>query len=207
MSDHDEEAVKSALEEHHNKIRTIVHKAWSEVADVAEYRSRQGYAQVRYPRTVANNVFDAIANYAHSEFSSDENVKVIVEPQTIKVLFNGRQHDGIKVVGRFKKGDEEHLGRNICTQAVLNFTDEQLCLPGFEDAKKVEFVWLPNDIGTKIGKVLVVARDLRKVVWEYEIAEADEGGVVIPLAPTPQDDTDGSLITPKRPDVAKDEGQ
>jgi hypothetical protein len=74
------------------------------------------------------------------------------------------------------------LGRNIETQAVLQFVDADEMLPGFPAATaKVEFMWLANEIFTRLERVLVVARDEDRLLWEYEI-EAVETVVPFPVA-------------------------
>lgn len=205
MSQPDEDAVKAALSSYHSRIRSVVLRAWDEWINVSNFRSEEGYGVVRYPRTVANYVFDAIARNAVKEFGSDNDVRVLVEPQTIKVHFQQREREKKEILGRFKKGDDEHLGQNNRTQAVFNFIDAQYVFPGMEDADKVEFIWIANEIGMAIDKVLVVARDVNRLIWQYEIDDAAESSVTFPFPTPPMPDDgaregDDSLVSPKRND-------
>jgi hypothetical protein len=178
-------------------------RAWEEWKAVSTFRAKRGFHRVLYPRTIANYVFDAIARYAIAEFDLDPKVRVIIEAQTIKLCFDE------KVIGRFKKGDGDNLGQNHPTVAVLEFIDPQLTIPGLPAAAdKVEFIWIGGDLGTTISKVLVVARDVNRRIWEYEIEDAGEGGGVVPLPPPSAPDDGGSgsdLVSPKRKDDAAED--
>src|SRR5438445_3278197 len=154
MDQYSESDVRDALAPYHSRIRAVVVLGFKEWLSVSECRSAKGFAPILYPRTITNYVFDAIARHARTEFGPDTSVRILDESQTVKFCF------GNKVIGRFKKGDEDHLGQNIQTQSVLVFIDPQHTLPGFPpQAAKVEFVWAANDIGNEVQSILVVARD------------------------------------------------
>lgn len=196
--------VQGVLEPYHRRIRRIVEEAWAEWRAVDGFRKRQKFGPVLYPRTVANYIFDAIARLAIKEFADDSSVHVEIEAQTIKIVFKS------VVLARFKKGDDDKLGQNIPTQSVLAFIDADGIFPGMPpETSKVEFIWLANEIHTRLEHVLVVARDGDELLWDYEIGPADEAGATIiefpapPLAPTPSDDD--KLVTPKKPDIKKTE--
>lgn len=196
--------VQSALGEFHSRIRRVVEIAWAEWRMIADFRSEKGLGPVLYPRTVANFVFDAIARHAFTEFASDPSVHVRVEAQTIKLFFKG------DVLARFKKGSENKLGQNIETQAALAFVDADGTLPGLPpETVKVEFIWLANDIQTRLEHVLVVARDNDRLLWEYEIEPGDEGtGTVIPFPTGPSEPTDSDdrdLVKPRAPSAREAE--
>lgn len=202
MDQYSEAQVREALTPYHSRIKGAIVSGFAEWLAVAECRTKNGFAPILYPRTITNYVFDAIARNARSVLGLDPTVRVLDETQTVKFCF------GNVVVGRFKKGDDDHLGQNIPTQAVLGFVDPQQSLPGFPPAAaKVEFVWAANDIGTEIESVLVVARDCERLLWSYEIDDAAEsGGIGVVVLPTPSGpDDDEPLVKPKvafRKDVA-----
>ncbi len=161
-----EQDVKDALSPFHPRISAIINRAYAEWLSMAECRVKNGYAPLLYPRTVTNNIFDAIAREAMAEFNDDPNVRVVPESQTVKFCFSN------EVIARFKKADECNLGQNIPTQAALDFADAQQTLPGFPpEAVKVEFTWAANDIGTEIDRITVLARDHNSVLWSYEIID------------------------------------
>lgn len=196
------EDVQETLDEFHSRIRRIVERAWAEWRAVAEFRTKSGYGPMMYSRTVANYMFDAIARNAVTEFISDPAVHISIEPQTIKLFFRSG------VCARFKKGDDSKLGQNNPTQASLAFEEVDGMLPGFPpETAKVEFIWLANDINTRLEHVLVVARDGDQLLWDYEIEEGAAGAGAVtafpepPVPPTPPEDD--NLVTPKTPDVKK----
>jgi hypothetical protein len=132
------------------------------------------------------------------EFADDASVHLRIEAQTIKFFFKG------EVFARFKKGDDNGLGQNILTQAAMSFIDAERTLPGLPaETAKVEFVWMANDIFTSLERVLVVARDGDRLLWDYEIdAEETGAGTVVPFTPPPRNPPPGPggnerLVKPK----------
>lgn len=193
-----EAEVYDVLSPYHDRIQTIVERAWTEWRVTAEFRTKNNLGPVLYPRTMTNYVFDAIARFAIAEFADDSTVSAKVESQTVKFFFKGM------VLGRFKKGDEGNLGQNITTQAVLNFIETDGVLPGMPpETAKVEFVWRSNELNTQLEHVFVVARDHNRLLWQYEIGGSAAGtGTVIPFPESPKGPADGAdddLVKPKLP--------
>jgi hypothetical protein len=196
-------SVQDVLGPFHGRIRSVVERAWAEWRLHAAWRVEVDLDPILYSRTIANYVFDAIARIAVKEFASDSSVHLKIEAQTIKLFFKGG------VCARFKKGDDNKLGQNHPTQASLAFECADAQLPWFpEETAKVEFIWIANDINTRLEHVLVVARDGDRLLWDYEI-EADASGIVLPFTPTPDSPNDlpdaPALITPKVSEVKKPE--
>jgi hypothetical protein len=192
MDQFSEAEVTEALAPYHGRIMQAVVAGFKEWLVVADVRSKQGFSPILYPRTVTNYVFDAIARNARSMFGLDTTVRVFDESQTVKFCFND------KVIGRFKKGDEDNLGKNITTQAVLDFVGAQQVLPGLPpEAAKVEFLWAANDIGTYVERVMVVARDGDSLLWSYEIDVAADDTSVVHLHAPDGPDSSSPLIKPK----------
>lgn len=191
------EEVKSALLPYHPRIKQVVEEAYAEWRSVNDFRLMSGYGTIMYSRTVANFVFDAIARSAASVFGGDKSVRVHHETQTVKFIFKNT------VIARFKKGDDDHPGQNIPTQAVLDYLDPQQTLPGLPAAAaKVEIMWKANDIGTKIEEVTVAARDGKQVIWSYridDIAEADGFGILnFPIGPSPDEFSPLVVVKPRK---------
>lgn len=200
-----EEEVRAVLAPFHQRIRKVVERAWAEWKAMSDYRAGQNLATVLYPRTVANYVFDAIARYAIEEFAGDVSVRVVVEPQTIKLFFRGGE-----VLARFKKGDDSKLGQNNPTQSSIAFEAVSNDLfGGLLSSTKVEFVWMPNAISTRLDRVLVVARDGDRRLWDYEIGAAEDGtNAILPMPPVTPADPDGEiLVFPKLPASKKSDQQ
>jgi hypothetical protein len=192
------DAVHDILDPFHTRIRGVVERAWAEWRAHAAWRVEAELQPLLYSRTIANYVFDAIARIAVLEFAADTSVHVQIEPQTIKLFFKGG------VCARFKKGDDNKLGQNHPTQASLAFEEADGQLPWFPvETAKVEFIWLANDINTRLEHVLVVARDGDRLLWDYEI-ENLESSTVVPFPTTSPDGPDGGdLITVKPAEVQK----
>jgi hypothetical protein len=178
--------VRDILEPYHPRIRGVVELAWAEWRTVAVLRADEGLPPLMYSRTVANYVFDAIARIAVDEFASDNSVHLKIEAQTVKFHFKA----GVLV--RFKKGDDNKLGRNIPTQSALAFADPDCLFSDLPpDTAKVEVIWIANEIQTLLDHVLVVARDGDRLLWDYEIEESGAGeGTVIPFPMFPNDPGD-----------------
>ncbi|WP_319568989.1 hypothetical protein [Cohaesibacter marisflavi] len=180
MSHLTEEDVKAILNPYHGTLRQLVCSAYEEFVFYKASRAERAKSPVRYPRTIANFVFDEIANLASSEFTLDKDVAIFEQPQTIKLLVQGQ------VIIRFKKGDSEGLGRNVMTQAEMDFIDPQQSLPGLpKEAEKVEITWKPNVLGTEISSVSVVSRSGSHSNWSYEIPEEESGRDfnIVPIPP------------------------
>jgi hypothetical protein len=160
-----------------------------------------GYDPVLYSRTVSNYVFDAVVRRALVEFADDPDIRVIPNTQTVKFCF------GQVVLARFKKGDEDNLGRNQPTQAVIDFIYAQGTLPGIPpEAAKVEILYSATEIEDAIESVIVAARDGDKLVWHYDVdgGIAPEGVIPFPQPSSPEDPDgdDDQLIKPR---IADDE--
>ena len=187
------EEVQSALEPHHPRIRKVIDDAWGEWRAVQAFRQQADYGALAYTRTISNYMFDAIARRATRAFAAVDHVHIRAEAQTVKFFFGGT------VLVRFKKGDDAKLGCNIPTEAALAFIDAERQVPGLPpETAKVEIIWQPNEIWTQVDRVLVVARDGDRLIWEYEIGLEEEGAQLLefPRGPRPEDD-DQPLVKPK----------
>lgn len=151
--------VKNALLDFEETLLDVVHGAWG------DWLGSPHRSQIRYSRVRANLVHAFIVNRAISAFDANPDVHAVHQDETAKFLF--RQ----KVLVRFKKGDSNHLGSNIETQAVLAFTDPQMTIPGLPDVQKVDVVYVLNDLQTSIDRIAVTARDNDVRLWTYDIED------------------------------------
>jgi hypothetical protein len=185
---------KAKLSPYHGIIRSVIDEAWAEWRKVQRFREDNGFNPVLYARTISNYMFDAIARRAIPRLGAEAKVLLQTDAQTFKAYVNG-------VLVRVKKGGEDGLGCNWPTQTALAFEEVGGHFPGFPaETTKVEIIWLPNDIWTKVEQLLIVARDGDKMLWQYEIP-ADEGtGIVkrLPIWPSDPGHISGNgLIKPK----------
>ncbi len=180
----------------HGRIRNVIDRAFKDLLELRSCLKEKGVAPFIYERTTANVLFDFVIQHAHAEFDTDQNVRVIDQSQTVKFCF------GDKVLLRFKKGDKDHLGRNLLTQAVIDFVNAGAFLPGMPPAAaKVEILYSLNDLETEIESIIVAARDGDQMLWHYEIGKPDAENVIgLPLTTPPADDgedDDELLVRPR----------
>jgi hypothetical protein len=177
---------------YHAMIWRIIHEAFDEWRSVQAFRAENGMSPMLYDRSVANYVFDAIARRAIPTFGLEERVNLRLEAQTFKIFVGD-------IVARFKKGGQDKLGSSIPTLAALAFEEADGILPGMPpEAGKVEIIWLPNDIGTRVEQILIIARDGDRLIWEYEIEDPDAADIIpFPVAPAPEGPEGDDLVKPK----------
>ncbi|HSF96388.1 MAG TPA: hypothetical protein VLA52_15285 [Thermohalobaculum sp.] len=207
MTRYKEDDVRRQMTPYHGRIVDVVRRGHGEWVAVKKFMAKSGFGSVLYPRTVANHVFDAVVRSALAEFADDPDIRIIDETQTIKFCF------GNVVLARFKKGDEDNLGRNQPTQAVLDFVSAQGNLPGFApSAAKVEILYSVDTIEDGIERIVIAARDGANLLWHYELDDDTEANAVIPFpepAPLQSDDADDEqIVTPRKrgEDAADDKG-
>lgn len=189
----DKDEVFTLLEEFHPRIRAVVERAWQEWMEY-EHKGRL----IFMPRFRAVFVFDAIARNAILEFVDDAKIRVKVEKQTVKFLFNDQ------VFTRFKKGNGRGLGDNIETQAVLDFIDPNRTIPGLlPEIMKVEFCYALDELGVGLNDVSVVARNKALRVWSYPIGRSQSSGGVLPFPSLP-DDPMPPTVFPRKPEAAEE---
>ena len=187
----DQDEVRRLMAEFEPRLREVADAAWQEWMEFPD-RGRIEYVG----RLRAAFVFDAFVRRARAEFADDGEVRVIPKSQTAQFLFKDQ------VLVRFKKGNARGVGSNIETQAVLDFIDPQRSIPGLlPDLLRIEVCYQPDDLGTRLDDVAVVARNRTRRVWAYSL-RPDEGRV-IPLPQDPPDQTP-PVVTPRR--VAKKKG-
>ena len=205
MDQHNEHHVRQQLEPYHNRILQVIERGHGEWVAVKNFMIHNGYGSVLYPRTIANFVFDAVVRHAITEFGNDDNIRTIAEAQTVKFCF------GETVLMRFKKGDEDNLGQNLLTQAVIDFIFVQKNLPGFAPkAAKIEVLYSASDIDDRIERVVVAARDGDQLLWHYRLDKGSEADDTIPLVPSITSSNEGAgevpIIVPRKRDIANDAG-
>jgi hypothetical protein len=160
--------VQHVLEDFELRMREILEGAWEDWLVLP----RRG---VLSARSRASIIFDFVKLRAITEFDGDPNIRVIPKGPTVQFLFKDR------VLVRFKKANWAGLGSNIETQAVIEFVDPQLVIPGLlPDIFKVEVCYHLDKFATRIDTLAVTARERNRKLWSYELRrpEAGAGGVV-----------------------------
>ena len=180
--------VRALLEEFEPRIRETIDRAWQEWMAYPDKGKLVFLARFR-----ATFIFDSIARNAMLEFASDKKIRVKVEKQTVKFLFKDQ------VFTRFKKGNCRGVGSNIETQAVLDFIDPNRTIPGLlPDILRVEFCYAIDELGLGVSEVAVVARDINRRIWAYQIDRAVPSAAVYPF-PSPLPDVTPPTVFPRNP--------
>jgi len=186
--------VRQVLGPREKTILDLAHGAWD------DWLALPNRSRLRFTRTRANIVHEFMVDRAIIAFGGDADIRPIVKDETAKFLFDRR------LLVRFKKGDDNGLGSNIETQAVLAFIDPQLLIPGLPDLQKVDVVYILNDLQTKIERVAVTARNNDVRLWSYDI-EDRRGALVLPLT-LPSGPGEGGKVVRLRPRAnQKDRGE
>jgi hypothetical protein len=134
----------------------------------------------RFQRTMSTMMYDFIVQEAGPLLDDLPGVHRIDRTESAKYLFDDR------LLVRFKRGNKEGLGRNIETKAEHEFIDPRECFMGLPEVWKVEALWYPNKLATKLDKVKIVARDVNAKIWSYDIgAEPDTSLLPTPLPIVP----------------------
>lgn len=203
MIEHTETSVRERLEPFHSRICGVISRGYAEWLAMKRFMAESGFGAVLYPRTIANFVFDGVVRQALREFGEDKDVRIVLEPQTVKFVF------GETVLARFKKGDEDNLGQNHPTQAVFDFVVAQATLPGLpSSAVKVEILYSASDLDDEINSIIVAARDGDSLLWHYPILGEADGFDAIPLpVRSGGDEDDGPLVTPRITDDSERESE
>lgn len=186
------QAAKDALGPVHPRFVKVIVAAWAEWKIIRRFRTEQGFPPPLYDRTVSNDIFDGIARQAIREFGPDSAFILDRDAQSFKLRYKD-------FCLRFKKGDDDKLGMNWNTQAVLDFTEAEGLLPGLPpETAKLEIIWMANAMYSDLASVHVVARDGDKLIWEYplDLAAADDV-IPLPMLSVEPDDDLGQLVKPK----------
>lgn len=177
--------IRPVLEDFEIRMRLILEGAWE---DWMEMPKRAIFS----PRSRASMIFDFIRTRALAEFQGDRNIRVIPKGQTVQFLFKDR------VLVRFKKANGSGVGSNIETQAVIQFIDPQLQIPGLlPEVYRVEVCYHLDGLATQMESLAVTARGRKRKLWSYEL-QRPAAAEIIPL-PAPQ----GPAPTPPEVTIRK----
>jgi hypothetical protein len=167
----DMEEVRRLLEPHESAITRFYLDAWSAL------RAMKGAPQPMYLRTRASLLHNFVMNTAIPGLA-DAGVHIIEKHETAFFVVDGR------LLFRLKKGDERGITSNVDSQASLAFTDLEKplsLLADLPDVWRVDISYILNSLDTLIERIVVVARDVNRVLWSYSFYP-DVGAREIPQA-------------------------
>jgi len=170
----DEDEVRRVLRPFEEPLMDVHVKAWDRLIGCPEWPT------MVFARTGTVLMHDLIVQEAAMVLDDMEGVHRIAHDKSVRYLL------GDRVLLRFKKGTRSGLGSNIDTLANDNFIDAQTDLLDIPGAMKVELLWYPNKLRTKLDKVVVTARDGKSRLWGYAMGEEPDIGMLpteFPIAP------------------------
>jgi len=176
-----EATVRPILDEIRDHVVSAIRKAWD------DWLASDFNGIWRCKRSRANFVWEQIVGHAIRALQDHDAVHVVDSHETMKFLVRDT------VLFRFKKADETGRSSNVATQLALAFHDHEQDLFGLPEVQRVEVVYKLNRLETKIDDICVVARDRRKIAWEYSLLDAGEAAVPLPM-PEPKPERPAAAI-------------
>ena len=161
-------------------MRNAVLDAWDEVQ---QYEGLQWY---RRKSTCRHLMWEHTIKQLEKAVAGVLDVQLVPCNDTINIIVGGL------VLCRFKKADRYLNTHNLPTQMSLAFTCHvQLELPYPVGIQRVEIVHTLNDSETVIERVCIVAKSRGRVIWEYDLLDAEGSTLPLPIEPP--------ALPPKRP--------
>jgi hypothetical protein len=170
------------------KIRSAIEHAWRDVE--SKYPDRAWWRRTTTLRSVM------------WEHSVDRVMQVIEEDSDLRSV---KHHDTAsfiadeQVLFRLKKADRQLFSSNYPTPLANLFHRHTADLFGHEGFQRVEIVHTFNRFMTSIDWIGVVARQDKKIIWDFELRRGTEAAVV-PLPLPPSRPAGETVIKPTLPD-------
>ena len=167
----DKALVQRVLTQHDRDIvcRQAIEAGWKAVKekhpDLAWWRRKGTRAHVMWENTV---------DLAINSLADKPGVKHIPHYDTASFLFDD------SVLARFKVATVGLLTSNYPTPLARLFDHHEKDLFGFSGYHRIEIVHVFNRFGTALDWIGVVARERRKVIWDFELRV---GGAVVEKLP------------------------
>lgn len=180
--------VYSVLEPYEQPLMALHLKAWERLV------SNTAWPTLIFQRTASSLMHDFIAQEASAALDILPGVRRIDHDKSVRYLV------GDRVLFRFKRGTRNGLGSNIDTQANDDFIDADVDLLGIPEVWKVELLWYPNKLRTKLDRVVVSARDGKRRLWAYTLGSEPDVAMLpleLPVGPTAPARPGAGLVTVK----------
>ena len=169
MSYPEEDLVRDVLKPLDEVLIDVHLKAWGRLISNPEWPT------LAFVSTGSKMMHDFVVQEAAFALDDMPGVHKIAHDKSVRYLV------GDRVLFRFKKGNRDGLGSNIDTKANYDFIDADVDLLNLPGIMKVEVLWYPNRLMTKLDKVEVAARDGKSRLWGYALGEEPDIGML----PTP----------------------
>ncbi len=172
------------------RIRLCIEKAWDDLK--ADYVERPKWRRKSTTRAVMwEKSVEAVVN----ELDGDSQVKPVGHYDTISFVADD------VVLFRLKKAATTLFSANYPTPLAGLFHVHRADLFGHDGHHRVEIVHVFDRFQTKLEWIGVVARDKKKVIWQYELPNS--GASVTALRPSipPTGSAADSVLRPAKPDA------
>lgn len=180
--------VYRVLERYEQPLMSVHLKAWDRLVTNTVWPS------LIFQRTASSMMHDFIVQEAAIALDELSGMRRIAHDKSVRYLAED------KVLFRFKRGTRSGLGSNIDTQANDDFIDAEVDLLGIPAIWKVELLWYPNQLRTKLDRVEVGARDGKRRLWSYALGSGPDIAVLpldLPIGPTAPARPAKGLVTVK----------
>jgi hypothetical protein len=186
----DEDIVRRALEKDGRGVlcRQVIVDAWERVKqkhpDLAWWRRRATRANVMWENTTQGAI---------DKLSGLKGIKHVPHYDTGSWIFDDL------VLARFKVASVSLHTSNYPTPLALSFHQHNRDLFGFTDHHRVEFVHVLNRFGTALEWIGVVARQQKRVLWQFELPESAAATPVQRLPLVPKTPAADRVLIPVKP--------
>jgi hypothetical protein len=175
------------------KIRAAIMQAWADVQE--KYADRAWWRRATTLRSV---MWEHSVDRTMGVVSEDSGLVSVQHYDTASFIAEDT------VLFRLKKADTKLFSSNYPTpMAQLFHKHDKADLLGHVGHQRVEIVHTFNRFYTDIGWIGVVARDGKKVIWDFELRRS-EGAVVLPFPATPTLPAGKTVIKPNVPEVGEE---
>ena len=170
------------------RIRAAIDLAWKEVQ--AKYPDRAWW---RRASTLRHLMWEQSIERVMDVVESDPQLVYVPQNDTGSFIADDR------VLFRLKKGNRSFLSSNYPTPLANLFHSHDVDLYGHGGFQRVEIVHMFNRLQTALEWIGVVARDGKRVIWDFELRHGE--GQVLPFPVIPTLPAGKTVIRPNIPEV------
>lgn len=142
-----------------------------------DYKASTEFGRWKRKATRAHIVWERMIDRALYDLDEKEGVQVLEENDTVSFVFDEQ------IFVRFKKGNSNKISNNYPTKLALAYHKHNRDLFGFEGVQRAEIVYVLNERETEVEGVYVVARNNKKVIWDFELESANANVEALPITP------------------------
>ena len=195
MAHPDEAFVRATLEKRARgaTLRSAIQGGWNSL--IEKHPERVWW---RRKATRAGLVWEYSVQNVITALDADEGVRVIPHNDTVSFILDDQ------VLVRFKKADLQLRSRNYPTPLALSFHDHNTDLFHFQGYQRVEAAYVLNRFETEIDWIGIVAREKRRLLWDFELDQPSASVERLPL-PEKVEPAAARVIRPKH--AGKDKKQ